>query len=90
MSDIVWGELPPPQTGKGPRGVWADRLAPFRERPNEWGRVPGEWSSAIITQLKRGQFVGIEADEWEFTSRKIAGTSPVRTSIYARFVGVDR
>ena len=90
MTDIVWGEPPPPSGQRGPNGVWVDRLAPFRERPNEWGRLPGEWSGGLITQLKRGDFIGIEAEDWEFRSRRIPDTSPIRTHIYARFVGVDR
>ena len=85
MTEIVWED--PPTTTRAPshHGVWAERLAPLRDRPGEWAKV-GRVHSATALKIKRGQMLGIPAGEFEATLRDVDRTENKGT-LYVRYVG---
>lgn len=81
MSEIVW-EDPPHQMGR--RGIWGQRLQPFRDRPGEWGRLPGRFSVSVSSHIKRGIYADVERGDFEARCQNVAdGTC----DIYVRYVG---
>lgn len=81
MSDedsILWEPPPPKQV------QWKAKLAPFMERPGEWGKVPGDYHFTTCSHLKSGKLGGLSG-KWEFASRKTQDHR--RVVIYARYLG---
>jgi hypothetical protein len=84
VSDIVW-EDPPPAMSGGHRLVWADRLAPLRERPGEWANL-GEHNTSIAVRIRQGRAGSCAPGEFEATVRH-ADSGRGRGTIYVRYVG---
>ena len=85
-ADLTY-ETPPKDRRGAKGGKWADLLAPLRERPGDWARIPGEHVNAVVTQIKRGTYKGISAGEFDATSRRVEGSEPARFRIWVRYVG---
>lgn len=87
--EIEWGE--PPEAGSRKVGVWATRLSHFKDKPGEWGKIPGYWPSPVAANIKKGEYTGVEPGEFEATTRipDPADTdAPGDTvEIWVRFVG---
>lgn len=80
IENITWGPPPPrPET-------WKDRLAPFLERPGEWGRLAGDYDRRIVSDL-RLRHRPIPPGEWEFECRPASNESSRRIHIWARYLG---
>lgn len=90
-TDIEWGD--PPEAGSRKVGVWVQRLAPFKERPGKWGKLPGYWLSPVAASIKKGEYNGVEAGEFEATTRvpKADGGKNAppknKVEIWVRYVG---
>lgn len=88
MSEVVWGD-PPPRVHGVRRSPWLARLAPFLERPGEWGRIQipdgagVHWERDAVANLNRRQ-VQVPPGRWEFTYR----TVPER-GLWARYLGPE-
>lgn len=54
---IEWGDPPPPAGGPSSQ-VWPDRLAPFRDQPGVWGKLPGRWPQGTAGNIKAGKLAG--------------------------------
>lgn len=54
-------------------GVWVDRLAPLRDRPDQWAKVYGPTKNphALVNNLRSGSAAGIDADEFQFSGRML-------------------
>jgi len=83
--EIEWGD--PPEPGTGRKGVWVVRLAPFRARPGEWGRLPGLWDVNSATRIKRGKMHGVERSEFEAVLRGIVDGKGV---LWVRYIGGEQ
>lgn len=81
---IVWGDPPVPTSGNA-KGVWVARLAPFRERAGQWGRLPGKHSTNTAHLIRTGRFSGIEKGDYEV--RTANQTPKGKCEIYIRYVG---
>lgn len=65
---IIWG--PAPEKASGVRsGVWAERLAPFRENPGVEGRLPGLFHRSTADAIKRGKMGGSKPGEFKAVTR---------------------
>ena len=94
-SRIRW-EDPPPVTRKSEvagGSKWNVIIPRLKERPGEWGRLPGEWSMGFTAFLRR-QTVVLEADPvegcYEFTSRTVTNNDDKRrVAIWGRWVPAE-
>lgn len=90
--EIVWEEPPGPSPHDGKRRAreWEERLAPLRDWPERWARVygPVTQNQALNAAAngRRGNWSGIDPDEWEITCRTVDGQGYV----YARYLGGDQ
>lgn len=86
---IEWGSVPDGRPGgRGRKGVWQERLAPFRERPGEWGKLPGVWNGGSVAAIKSGRLSGIDAGEFEAVCRNgrtVDGS--IKFDLWVRYVG---
>jgi hypothetical protein len=80
--EIVWEE--PPEAQLATKGKWGRLLAPFRDRPGQWGRVPGKHNTSTSHNIRRGTFNGIGKDEFEAVIRN---TENGTGDLYVRYVG---
>lgn len=81
--EVVWED---PPNGPGSSGCWGKLLAPLREHPGRWAKVKvgNDVVRAEGSNIKRGAYAGIEAGEFEVTSRAVGDG---RYALYARYVG---
>jgi hypothetical protein len=84
--DIEWGDPPPPNFGPGSTGVWARRLAPFKERPGTWGRYPQRVWRGLPDHIREGRVAGVNPQEWEVTSRNNDGSY---CDLWVRYIGPE-
>jgi len=83
-------EEPPPSArgcksrGKSPLGLW---LAALRDHPGVWAKYPEPTYASAAPQINRGKNYGASAGEYETRAVSIAGTKPLRVTLYARYVG---
>lgn len=84
---IQWGDPPPTKTRGKPR-IWEERLAPLRDRPNEWALVAtattGVSARNTAASIRGGLFAGISRHDFQASTRKLADRS---YAIWARYVG---
>lgn len=85
MEEIVWEDPPESPHGGGSGRVWADRLAPLRERPGQWANL-GRRQSSTITQIRQGRYAGIAAGDFEAEGREYDKATNLLT-VYVRYVG---
>lgn len=64
---------------------WCDEL---RAHPDRWARYPTPVLSTVATFIKRGQYTGITAGDFEATTRTAADTH--RRWLFVRYVGGRR
>jgi hypothetical protein len=76
--EIVWQDPPP----KASTSVWAERLAPLRERPGEWARIREAQPAQISGLRQRLVRTAALKDVFEFRSHKVSDT---QAELYARF-----
>jgi hypothetical protein len=90
MSDaeVEWGELPPDKRStSGSAGIWYKRLAPFRDRPGQWGNL-GPLHPSTVTHIKTGKLAGLTAGEYEATGRNMRTVDgKIRVDVWVRYVG---
>jgi hypothetical protein len=77
--EIVWQD-PPPKTSTS---VWADRLAPLRERPGEWTRIREAQPAKISGLRQRLAKTAALKETFEFRTHKVSDSE---AELYARFV----
>lgn len=82
MTDIAWESPPRPKAGR--QALWPERLAPFRERPGEWGQLPGRWNTAIAYHIRHGRVKGAEPGKFETTTRNCKDG---KCDLYIRYIG---
>lgn len=72
-TEIEFVDELPKATRNVTSGVWVERLAPLRERPDQWAKVFGPTNSphAIVSNLKNGGAAGIVPDDFEFAGRNL-------------------
>lgn len=77
--EIVWQDPPPKTT----TSVWAERLAPLRERPGQWARIR-ESEPAKISGLRQRLARTVALKEaFEFRTHRVSDT---QAELYARFI----
>jgi hypothetical protein len=78
-TDFIWEEPPP----KPSRSIWAERLAPLKERPGQWALIEtGSLSRVTGLRSRLGRLAALE-NAYEFRTHK---TSPESGKLYARHV----
>jgi len=91
VSELIFEEPPKPNPGGG-RPVGASPigrfLAALREHPGRWARFPQAHDgrgllSRKVTDINRGNRYGVQAGEFEATSRKVGDSF----YLYAKYVG---
>lgn len=87
MGEIVWEDPGPSGKKRSPDGCWRDLLAPLRDRPGEWARVKtgGHTVRAEGSNIKRGDYLGIEKGEFEAVTRQT--DQDHEWALYVRYVG---
>jgi len=81
-TEIIWEE--PPPTG----GVWAQRIAPFLDRPGEWGRLRDDISHGTTHDLRLKVRRGALPAGLEF--RETAkGARPGRAYLFVRYTPTE-
>lgn len=89
-SQIEWVDAPPePKRPTRKPGLWAQRLAPFRDHPGQWGKVPGgPFASNYGSLISNGKVSGAEAGEFEAVVRNLETIAGQRVGeLYVRYVG---
>lgn len=89
--ELVWEA--PPNAGRSHRertGEMAERLAPLRDRPGEWAKVPNPTegpnaANHAAQAIRGGEYQGIMVGEFEATTRMVDG----QRLLWARYVGDD-
>jgi hypothetical protein len=76
--EIVWKEPPP----KVSRSVWADRLAPLKERPGVWAMVKADTPAKIGGLRTRLAKTSAIKGQFELRAHKLADDA---AELYARF-----
>jgi hypothetical protein len=92
MSDELVFCEPPSRDGGSYRGKWLRTLEPLCARPNEWARLPGHFSRAMVSQLLRtsrggGGTLRFPAGRWEFRGRAVPDVPAGRVAVWARYLG---
>lgn len=96
---IVWGDPPPRRQGGETPGRWEELLAPFKDKPNEWGMVrafpkskgsSSASSYAAVINGKRKGGIKIPAGRWEACTRSIdEGENAGKIGLWVRYLGDD-
>ena len=87
--EVQWVDEPPQVvTIRAKWGETERMVAPLRERPGQWAKLPKQFASParaseFAHRLKRGAFAGVAAGDFETVARK-DGDNP---SVYARYIG---
>lgn len=84
---LEWSEPPPDKRG-GPQAAWQEVWRELRQRPGEWAKLPGAYTAAVQNQIKRGQYAGTVAGEFECTARRAEAHGTRRYYLWVRYVGV--
>ena len=85
--DVEWGPPPPPANGRIGKGRWFVVVAMLKTRPGEWAQIPGEHTSSTAAHLAAGRLGGATKGQVEATGRFVPGSDPVRSHVWARWVG---
>lgn len=79
---IEWTAPPPLERGWRSE-KWATLLAPFREKPGVWGKLPGDYARGMPGAIKGGRLGGASPGEFDATYRK-AGH---RCEVWVKYLG---
>lgn len=82
VTEIEWGE--PPETARRGSTDWFAVLAPFRDNPGQWGKLPGDHPTATATAIRRGKFKGGEEGKYEVRTKTIEGSTK-RVEMWVRY-----
>lgn len=85
--EIVWEEPPQAKSGRAEAGKYVSLLAPLRDRPGQWAKLPGFYGLGITTRINKGLVSGIVAGDYQATARPVSGSKPTQYAVWVRFIG---
>jgi len=74
----------------GRPSLWGKSLAPLRSQPGVWHRVAGFHAPSVASYIARGLASGVEAGDFEATTRREVGGEHAPTGkafLFVRYVG---